>query len=572
MPTNYAQMEFIDEPDTLTTYSYTNNGLCFEYFIGREVATLIGYKNTQDVVNNFVSSSNKFPFRKYPGKKEPYLDPRTILISRKGVEEILLSTNKIIIPPVKRVLEDFKFNLHQSLEEPKKVDIKIVNKYVQPEIIEESEELTEYSYISNGLCFEYFVGYEVATLLDYKNPHHTVKNSVSKCNQLPFREYPGIKHPPLDPRTILISRDGVAEILQSTRKLITPTMQHILDKFQFNLTNCKKLSPEQQNLSFITNSFKIEDAIPQYPVGTYRLDLYFPKYKIIIECDENGHADRHPEKEKEREDYVNKELGVTSDNWVRFNPDDPYFDIANVIGQIHLRMVNSQNQEVKRCCTCRKEKKFVEFYLNKNSPGGINARCKDCVKNYTAKAQLAKEQVGIVIPDEKHCLQCDIIKPKEQFWKNKCRKDGLNNLCTECAKEEKLKHKFNTNKSLPEFKVCSCCGESKKTVESFGQRSASIDGYTGKCKDCSNKWLVEYRREKKSMSRKCKKCGISKTPDNFKKVTRGLSTICNKCTGEVPDTKSCSSCGNVKSFTEYYKRRQSADGMNGRCIECVKRS
>ena len=35
--------------------------------------------------------------------------------------------------------------------------------------LEEKKELTTYSYISNGLYFEYFIGYEIATLLGYKN-------------------------------------------------------------------------------------------------------------------------------------------------------------------------------------------------------------------------------------------------------------------------------------------------------------------------------------------------------------------------------------------------------------------
>ena len=34
----------------------------------------------------------------------------------------------------------------------------------------DKKELVNYSYISNGLYFEYFVGYEIAALLGYKNP------------------------------------------------------------------------------------------------------------------------------------------------------------------------------------------------------------------------------------------------------------------------------------------------------------------------------------------------------------------------------------------------------------------
>jgi hypothetical protein len=72
------------------------------------------------------------------------------------------------------------------------------------DILSEKKELVNYSYISNGLYFEYFVGYEIATLLGYKNPARTISDTVSKCNQLEFRDYPGIKKPEINPKTIFI--------------------------------------------------------------------------------------------------------------------------------------------------------------------------------------------------------------------------------------------------------------------------------------------------------------------------------------------------------------------------------
>ena len=79
---------------------------------------------------------------------------------------------------------------------------------IASEIMSEKKELVSYSYISNGLYFEYFVGYEIASLLGYKNTRDVIIKNVSKCNRLEFRDYPGIKEPELDPRTVLITRDG----------------------------------------------------------------------------------------------------------------------------------------------------------------------------------------------------------------------------------------------------------------------------------------------------------------------------------------------------------------------------
>jgi very-short-patch-repair endonuclease/prophage antirepressor-like protein len=214
------------------------------------------------------------------------------------------------------------------------------------ELIEDDNknELTTYTYISNGLYFEYFVGYEIAALLGYKNTTQVVIINVSKSNQLVFKDYPGIKTPELHHNTILITRDGAIEILLKTRKRIYPDVLHILKKFNIDTTNRKCLTKEQQTLSTITNVFKTEKFEDQFKIGSYYLDLFFTDYKIVIECDENGHADRKPWKERERMDFVNKKLGINDSNWIRFNPDEYDFDISRVIGRIY-RKIDEIKQE-----------------------------------------------------------------------------------------------------------------------------------------------------------------------------------------------------------------------------------
>jgi very-short-patch-repair endonuclease len=209
---------------------------------------------------------------------------------------------------------------------------------IASDILSDKKELANYSYISNGLYFEYYVGYEITALLGYKNPAEVIKNNVSKCNRLEFRDYPGVKEPEINPKTILITRDGAIEILIKTRKRISPDVLYFLKSFGIVTTNRKTLTKEQQTLSALTNSFKTEKFEDQFKVGRYYLDLYFPEYKIVVECDENGHADRKPYKERERMDYVNEKLSLTDDNWIRFNPDEKDFDISKVIGKIYTRI------------------------------------------------------------------------------------------------------------------------------------------------------------------------------------------------------------------------------------------
>jgi very-short-patch-repair endonuclease len=212
---------------------------------------------------------------------------------------------------------------------------------------EEKRELTTYSYISNYLHFEYFIGYEVASLLGYANPTKVITNNVSKCNQLVFRDYPGVKIPEIDPRIILITAEGAIEILLKTRKIISPDVLHILKKFNITTTNMKCLSKEQQCLYTIENVFKGQKMEDQFKVKPYYLDLYFPEYKIIVECDENGHRDRKPSEERERMDYVNEKLDIDDSYWIRFNPDEYGFDITLVCGKINRKMKEIHENTVK---------------------------------------------------------------------------------------------------------------------------------------------------------------------------------------------------------------------------------
>jgi very-short-patch-repair endonuclease len=60
--------------------------------------------------------------------------------------------------------------------------------------------------------------------------------------------------------------------------------------------------------------------------------LYFPAYKLVVECDEDNHRDRNPEDEKVREEFL-VSLGNTM---IRFNPSENSFDLSNVLRKINV--------------------------------------------------------------------------------------------------------------------------------------------------------------------------------------------------------------------------------------------
>jgi len=90
-------------------------------------------------------------------------------------------------------------------------------------------------------------------------------------------------------------------------------------------------SKEENSLRIVQAAFKHLEPIPQFFVAGYRIDLYFPAQRVAVECDENGHTDRDIPYELQRQQTIELALGC---KFVRFNPDEPHFNIGDVIDQI----------------------------------------------------------------------------------------------------------------------------------------------------------------------------------------------------------------------------------------------
>ena len=88
---------------------------------------------------------------------------------------------------------------------------------------------------------------------------------------------------------------------------------------------------ENSTIGFIENSLRgIVKMKRQQIINKYRVDLYFPDTKLIIECDEDNHNDRNPEDERIREE----KLISLGNKIIRFNPNDTKFDLSNVLREI----------------------------------------------------------------------------------------------------------------------------------------------------------------------------------------------------------------------------------------------
>ena len=335
----YEDFEFIiEESDEekkqvkiLTVYNENVENI--EYYIGSEVCELLGHKNITHFIKTNISDDNKITFKNYTGKKEPVLDSRQILLKKEGVYELLKKNRKKLSEDTIDILIKANIDVSKIINDDKSDDD------------EEDGKLTMYSYINNGYCFEYFIGLQITSLIGYTNVTQALSN-VSKQNKLEFRDFPGVKKPKLDPKSILITRDGAIELLIKTRKRISSDVLYMLKEFGIDTTNRKCLTKEQQTLSAIANAFKTEKIEDQFKIGNYYLDMLFPEYRIVVECDENGHADRKPYKERERMDYVNKEFDIDDSYWIRYNPDEYDFDISRVIGRIYNKINEIKDRDV----------------------------------------------------------------------------------------------------------------------------------------------------------------------------------------------------------------------------------
>ena len=69
----------------------------------------------------------------------------------------------------------------------------------------------------------------------------------------------------------------------------------------------------------------------QFSIGSHRIDLYFPKHKLTIECDEHNHKDRDIDYEIIRQKFIEDQLNC---KFIRYNPDAKDFVIESVLNKI----------------------------------------------------------------------------------------------------------------------------------------------------------------------------------------------------------------------------------------------
>ena len=123
----------------------------------------------------------------------------------------------------------------------------------------------------------------------------------------------------------------------------------------------------------------------------------------------------------------------------------------------------------------------------------------------------------VAIPDFKKCNMCNLIKPNNEFYKTKSRRDGLDVWCKKCKIEynktirdtlyasnkefcKKLKDRKDNEIKYPRKKKCYKCGEIKKKGE-FHKCRSRTSGLSDLCVDCTKKSRIEKRQQRNQYQR-----------------------------------------------------------------------
>jgi very-short-patch-repair endonuclease len=99
---------------------------------------------------------------------------------------------------------------------------------------------------------------------------------------------------------------------------------------------------EASSIDNIFKTFHGEEMIEQYKINNYIIDLYFPKYKLAIECDEKPHVTlNNKNKDEIREKKLISNLNC---KFIRYKPLENDFNIFIVLNQIftHIKTYNLQ--------------------------------------------------------------------------------------------------------------------------------------------------------------------------------------------------------------------------------------
>jgi len=182
---------------------------------------------------------------------------------------------------------------------------------------------------------------DVGRVLGIKNAHTSIASSIKDNDaEMKMMKFSAARGGEQSCR--FVTEKTVRMLVGKSRKPVAAEIAAILgmDVYGFHVVPI-----EASTLSLFMTVFEGESMKLQYPVGPYRIDMYFDKYKIAMECDENHvHNAKREAPDMERQQFIEAELGCT---FVRYRPsckDSMY--IMRAANEVY-KIISSQRVDIK---------------------------------------------------------------------------------------------------------------------------------------------------------------------------------------------------------------------------------
>jgi hypothetical protein len=145
---------------------------------------------------------------------------------------------------------------------------------------------------------------------------------------------------------------------------------------------------------------------------------------------------------------------------------------------------------LKYCPGCKVSMSVDRFHKNKSLRDGLFQYCKECNKSRTREyrhSMKKREPHEVPTPDFKTCHHCQEIKPRDQFWVDREKRDGLYQLCKACRAIEHRKTYIKTIRPRLRSIVAARYGITADIFDSM------ISSQGGKCPICQREFSASIR-------------------------------------------------------------------------------
>jgi very-short-patch-repair endonuclease len=141
--------------------------------------------------------------------------------------------------------------------------------------------------------------------------------------------------------TTFITYNGLLKVLTKSRKR---TVYEFANAIGINIKAISFACIEASSIDHIFKTFKGEEMIEQHNIDDYILDLYFPKYRLVVECDEECHNKVVIlDKDRIREETIKSRLNCT---FIRYKPYDKNFNVFVLLNEIFTHIRDFQNADL----------------------------------------------------------------------------------------------------------------------------------------------------------------------------------------------------------------------------------